>query len=65
MNKEINCNNFIGLLVFLRRRYGDDGVRQVLNGLVANQNFMIADKDDTVNIMSKKKLKYFISLKKD
>jgi len=44
MNKDINCSNFIGLLAFLRKHYGDEGVQQVINGLVDNEKYLIADK---------------------
>jgi PAS domain S-box-containing protein len=50
MNKEINCNNFIGLLGYLRRHYGNEGVRRVVHGLVDNENFLIADKNDPSKI---------------
>ncbi|MBW1841848.1 MAG: PAS domain S-box protein, partial [Deltaproteobacteria bacterium] len=52
MNKEISCNNFIGLLGFLRRHYGDDGVRQVIKGLVDNDQYLIADKDEPSKVMT-------------
>ncbi|MFC1828733.1 PAS domain S-box protein [Thermodesulfobacteriota bacterium] len=50
MNKEISCNNFIGLLDFLRKHYGDDGVQQVVDGLVDNTEYLIANKDDPSKI---------------
>lgn len=44
MKQDINCINFKGLLAYLRNNYGDTGVRQVLEGLVFNEYYLIADK---------------------
>ena len=46
MNKDISCANFIGLLGYLREHYGDDGVRQVIGGLVNNERYLVADNEN-------------------
>ena len=46
MNKDVNCSNFRGLLNYLRNHYGDEGARQVVDGLVDNDKYLIADKKD-------------------
>jgi two-component system cell cycle sensor histidine kinase/response regulator CckA len=47
MEKEINCGNFRGLLNYLQKHYGDQGIQKVLAGLVGNDRFLIADKKNT------------------
>ena len=44
MAKEINCSNFKSLLDYLRHHYGDHSVEQVIDGLVNNEKYLIADK---------------------
>jgi two-component sensor histidine kinase len=44
MGKEINCSNFKSLLDYLRHHYGDHSVGQVIDGLVNNEKYLIADK---------------------
>jgi PAS domain S-box-containing protein len=44
MEKEINCLNFRGLLEYLRKHYGDEGVRTVTEGLTGNPAFLISDR---------------------
>jgi len=46
MNKDVNCSNFIGLMGYLQKHYGDDGVRQVISGLVDNEIYLVADKEN-------------------
>jgi len=46
MGKDINCNNFIGLLEFLRRHYGEEGVSRAVIGLVGNEKYLILDKSN-------------------
>jgi PAS domain S-box-containing protein len=46
MPKEINCSNFIGLFGYLYKHHGEEGVWRVLDGLVDNEIFLIADKQD-------------------
>jgi PAS domain S-box-containing protein len=52
MNKDINCSNFIGLLACLRKHYGDEGVQQVINGLVDNEKYLIADKENPSKLIT-------------
>jgi PAS domain S-box-containing protein len=44
MEKEINCVNFRGLLEYLRKYYGKEGVRRVTEGLIANPTYQLVDK---------------------
>ena len=46
MNKDVNCSNFIGLMGYLQKHYGDEGVRQVISGLVDNEKYLVADKEN-------------------
>jgi len=46
MNKDVSCANFIGLLGYLRKHYGDEEVRQVFNGLVNNERYLVADNEN-------------------
>ncbi|MBA4395161.1 MAG: hypothetical protein C0407_16550, partial [Desulfobacca sp.] len=46
MEKEINCLNFRGLLEYLRKYYGEEGIRTVTEGLTENPAFLIADNRD-------------------
>jgi len=50
MPKEVCCGNFRGLIPYVRRRYGDEGIQNILNGLVENHRFLIADKNDPTRI---------------
>jgi len=43
MDRDINCINFRGLFAFIRRRYGDEGIRRITDGLVDNSQYMIQD----------------------
>ena len=45
MNKDVNCSNFIGLLGCIQKHHGDEGVRQVLKGLIDNEKYLITDKE--------------------
>lgn len=51
MDKDINCSNFRGLLGYLRKHYGDEGVRQTLDGLVDNEDYLVADKENPSNLI--------------
>jgi len=46
MNKEVRCGNFRGLIAYLRKHYGDDGIRKIFEGLVNNDRYLVSDKDD-------------------
>jgi len=46
MNKDVNCSNFIGLMGYLQKHYGDEGVRQVISALVDNEKYLVADKEN-------------------
>ena len=52
MNKDINCSNFIGLLAYLRKHYGNEGVQQVIHGLVDNEKYLIADKENPSKLIT-------------
>ena len=51
MNKDVSCNNFKGLISYLRRHYGDDGIRKIFEGLVNNDGYLISDKNDPSKII--------------
>jgi two-component sensor histidine kinase len=51
MAKEINCSAFKSLLDYLRKHHGEHSVRQVLDGLVDNEAYLIADKSDPSKIV--------------
>ncbi len=51
MDKDINCSNFRGLLGYLGKHYGDEGVRQTLDGLVDNEDYLVADKENPSNLI--------------
>ncbi|MEE8430934.1 MAG: PAS domain S-box protein [Candidatus Desulfatibia sp.] len=46
MDKDVNCSNFRGLLSHMRKHFGDDGVRQIIDGLVDNDKYLVTDKDN-------------------
>ena len=46
MNKEVNCSNFRGLLSYFRKNYGNQGVQQVIDGLVNNDRFLLSNKEN-------------------
>ncbi len=46
MEKDVNCSNFRGLFGYLRKYHGDEGIQQVVEGLVDNDNYLLRDKDD-------------------
>jgi len=52
MNKDINCCNFIGLLTYLQKHYGNEGVQQVIHGLVDNEKYLIADKENPSKLIT-------------
>ena len=51
MEKDVSCHNFRGLMAYLRRYYGDEGVRKVTNGLIDNDRYLIADKYNLLKIL--------------
>jgi two-component sensor histidine kinase len=51
MAKEINCSAFKSLLDYLRKHHGEHSVRQVIDGLVNNERYLIADKKNPSNII--------------
>ena len=51
MAKEVNCSAFKSLLDYLRKHYGEHSVRQVLDGLVNTEKYLIADKNNPTKII--------------
>jgi two-component sensor histidine kinase len=51
MAKEINCSAFKSLLDYLRKHYGEHSVGEVLHGLVNNERYLIADKQNPSKII--------------
>ena len=51
MAKEINCSAFKSLLDYLRKHHGEHSVKQVLDGLVNNEKYLIADKNNPTKII--------------
>lgn len=50
MNRDINCINFKGLLAYLRKEYGEQGVKDLVQGLVDNPDYLVADKYDPAKL---------------
>ncbi|NNF98105.1 MAG: PAS domain S-box protein [Desulfobacteraceae bacterium] len=50
MAKDISCYNFIGLLAYVRTRFGDKGVDEILAGLIDNDRYLIQDKHNPAQI---------------
>jgi len=46
MNRDICCQNFKGMIAYIRNHYGEEGVRGLLEGLTNNPRFRIRDKFD-------------------
>lgn len=46
MNKEVNCSNFRGLLSYLRKNYGHQGILQATDGLINNDRFQVSNKEN-------------------
>jgi len=46
MEKHISCRISRGLIAFLRRHHGEEGVETVLSGLVGNPEFLVLDHHD-------------------
>lgn len=46
MDRDICCQNFKGLIAYIRNHYGEQGVRDILEGLTDNPRFRIRDKFD-------------------
>ncbi|MHB8091097.1 MAG: ATP-binding protein [Syntrophales bacterium] len=44
MDRDICCQNFQGMIAYIRNHYGDQGVRELLTGLTDNPRFLIRDK---------------------
>ncbi len=51
MKKEICCVNFQGLISYVRRKYGDEGVKKLTQDLVGNEKYLVADKLDPLKII--------------
>ncbi len=51
MAKEINCSAFKSLLDYLRKHHGEHSVRQALDGLVNNETYLIADKNNPSKVV--------------
>lgn len=50
MPKEISCQNFRGLISYIRKYYGDEGVRKLISGLVEGP-YCIQDKYEPTRII--------------
>ncbi len=46
MKREISCQNFRGLLVYLGKHYGEAAIQKVTEGLVNNDHYLLADQKD-------------------
>lgn len=46
MEKEINCLNWRGLIAFIRKQYGEEGVNRVTQGLINNPAYLVQDAYD-------------------
>ena len=46
MDRDICCENFKGMIAYIRNHYGEQGVRDLLDGLTDNPRFRIRDKLD-------------------
>jgi len=46
MDRDICCQNFKGMIAYIRNHYGEQGVRALLEGLTDNPRFYIRDKLD-------------------
>ena len=46
MDRDICCQNFKGMIAYIRNHYGEQGVRDLLDGLTENPRFRIRDKLD-------------------
>jgi len=44
MPKEVNCNNFRGLIPYLRKNYGEEGVQKIIGEFIGSSEYLIADK---------------------
>ncbi|MBA4422670.1 MAG: hypothetical protein C0390_06140 [Syntrophus sp. (in: bacteria)] len=44
MDRDICCQNFKGMIAYIRNHYGERGVRELLDGLTDNSRFCIRDK---------------------
>jgi two-component sensor histidine kinase len=51
MAKEINCSAFKSLLDYLRKHHGEHSVKLALDGLVNNEKYLIADKNNPSKII--------------
>ena len=46
MDRDICCQNFKGMIAYIRNHYGEQGVRDLLEGLTDNPRFQVRDKFD-------------------
>jgi PAS domain S-box-containing protein len=44
MEKEISCVNFRGLLEYLRKHFGEEGIQRVTEGLTGNPTYQLVDR---------------------
>jgi len=52
MQKDICCYNFVGLIKYLRREYGESAVQTVIGDLIDNPQYQVAEKDNPSNIVT-------------
>jgi PAS domain S-box-containing protein len=46
MARDICCQNFKGLIAYIRHHYGEEGVNTLLEGLIDNPDYLVRDKYD-------------------
>ncbi|HDM79052.1 MAG TPA: hypothetical protein ENG51_21710 [Deltaproteobacteria bacterium] len=51
MARDVNCINFRGLITFLRKNYGNEGVNKVVGNLINNERYLLADKYDPTKLV--------------
>ena len=54
MPKDVNCNNFKGLIPYIRKNYGEEGVQEIIGELINNEKYLIEDKYDPSRIITVK-----------
>jgi len=46
MSKDVCCISFKGLLTYIEKKHGEDGIKKLTKGLINNENYLIQDKKD-------------------